>query len=93
MANSILIAQEKNAKMFEEEYRIGWFIKDSEEKWLWSVWGVFESLEKAVEGAKNTIKAKNKHFDIFVSEEPLNVALEIQTKKLNLRKINWEKIS
>ena len=87
MKCSILIAKDKKSHFFNDTYNVGWFIIENNE-WIWTVWGSFVGLEKAIEGVKTVISNKKENFDIYLSKEPLYNKLSIQTDILSLEKLN-----
>ena len=81
----ILISKMKGQKIFQDDYKIGWLMKD-DEKGYWMKWGSFSSKEKALKCAKEIIEEKGKR-DIFISDEPLEKFLTLAQVN-NLKKYN-----
>lgn len=65
----LLIAWDKNAKLFKEDYKLGWLFQD-DVSYLWTVWGSSPNLKNAFKVAKQVLE---EHGDrkIYLSEQPL----------------------
>jgi len=85
MSMPILLAKDRNAKFFKDDYKIGWLMQDGK-SWLWIVWGSCKDLDTAIKCADDTIKEKGDR-PIYVSDEPLSKD-GVQTDKLNIRQLN-----
>lgn len=84
----LLIAKDKNAKVYKDDYQIGWYYKDSDsDDWLWIVWGVCPNLDSAIKCANDVIKEKGER-PIYLCDTALSRKLEIQTEKLILKQLN-----
>lgn len=78
----ILIAKDKDAKIFKNYYKIGWLMMQGNE-WTWIVWGNARNLDGAKKCARLTIR-KNGKRQIYLSENPLSRKIKEQRDKLQL---------
>lgn len=84
----ILIAKDKNATICKDDYKIGWYQKDSNsDDWLWIVWGSCPNLESAIKCANDVIEEKGER-PIYLCDTPLSKELKVQTDKLILEQLN-----
>lgn len=84
----ILIAKDKNAKIFKDDYKIGWYQKDNNsDDWIWLVWGSCPNLESAIKCANDVIREKGERA-IYLCDTPLSKELEVQTEKLTFKQLN-----